>query len=57
MVECCNKCINEKDEKKNDTIAKLLKPNNKLSVETSTVKQLFFTQHTMPRNCVDFIDA
>ena len=32
-----NECINKKDEKKNDTIAKLPKRNNKHSAKTSTV--------------------
>ena len=41
---------------KNDTIAKLLKRNNQLSVKTSTVNKSS-SLGTITRNCVNFIDA
>ena len=52
----CNECINIKDEKKNDTIAKLPTRNNKLSAKTSTVNNSC-SFCTMPQNCVNFIDS
>ena len=52
----CNKCINKKMRMKNDTIAKLPKRNNQLSVKTSTVNNSP-SLGTMTRNCVNFVDA
>ena len=51
----CNECINKKM-KRNDTIAKLPKRNNKLSTKTSTVNNSC-SLSIMPRNCVNFIDS